>query len=305
MIARIKNLESNDLAFGIFCVLLATVGLSTKAILIKLIYESAPGIDAVSVLTLRFGAALPFFLALLYFHRPRQSVAPTGARELATLAFLGIAGFYLSAYLDYSALMYIPAGLERLILFLYPTFVVMISMVVRPGEVSTGTLGAMGVSYLGLFAVFLEQASSLDAQMTKGAMLVLAAAVTFAMYTVASAGRIRKYGSIRFTSLAMIAATVATTAHGLLEHGLQVFDQSAEVYGLIIPMALFSTVLPLLLVAEGIKRIGAANTSIISTSGPPLTLIMAYFILGETFGPLQLLGGAMIIGGVFLIARKK
>lgn len=305
MIATIRKLESNDAIFGVTCIALATIGLSFKAILIKLVYEVDPQIDPVTILLLRFVIALPFFVVLLYYSAQKQQINTLTIRDLTAFFLLGAVGFYVSAILDFTALAYIPAGLERLILFMYPTFVVIISLIVRPKEISKTTIVAMLVSYSGIIVVFIEQAPKLTPDMILGACLVFAAAITFAIYTVISVKQIKQHGSIQFTAYATIAATIATAIHAIPIHGIAVFNQTAEVYALIFPMAIFCTVLPLIFMAEGINRIGAASASIINTSGPVFTLAMAFVILGESFGMLQALGGAMIIGGIFLVAKQK
>ena len=305
MIAIYKRIEANNAFFGLICVLLATLGLSFKAILIKLVYAIDPGIDAISVLTLRFLFAVPFFILMLYFLRQEQKSTTFRIEHIIVVAALGAVGFYLSAILDFSALAYIPAGLERLILFLYPTFVVIISLFVRPKEISVNKIVALLVSYVGIVVVFVGQAPNLNRNMIVGASMVFCAAMVFAIYTVMSVKQIQQYGSIRFTGYAMIAATVASVIHAFSIHGVSLFVQSEKVYVLIFLMAIVSTVLPLLLMAEGVKRIGASSTSIISTSGPPVTLAIAVPILGESFGMLQAIGSVLILVGVFFVSRAQ
>ncbi len=305
MISSIRSIKNNDLMVGILCVLLATLGLSLKAIFIKLTYQADINIDAISILAIRLVLALPFFILLLVYANKKQQGAQFALSHLPLFLFLGIIGFYLSAILDFSALAYIPASLERLILFLYPTFVILISLFIRPSEVTRAIIFALLISYCGVIVVFIEQSAAITADMIKGSLLVFAAAITFAIYTVASVKPIKKHGSIRFTAYAMFAASGATLAHAFAVHGLDVFNKSLEVYALILPMAIFSTVLPLILMAEGIARIGASRTSIIATTGPIITITLAFFLLGETIGVLQTVGGAMIIAGVFFVAREK
>ena len=305
MISFVNKIKADYFAFGIVCVLIATLGLSLKAILIKLVYLADPNIDAISVLALRFVIAMPLFLLLLKYAAPEMQIDKSQHNNLSMVVILGAVGFYLSAFLDFSSLAYITAGLERLILFLYPTFVVIITYFIRPNELSSKTLIALAVSYLGVAIVFMEHASTFDEGVLTGVILVFAAAIIFAVYTVASVKQIKHFGSIRFTTYAMTAATLVTLIHALTVHGVSFFAQSMEVYGLIFIMALAATVMPLILMAEGVKRIGASNSSIISTSGPIVTLLLAYMILGETFGVLQGIGAVFIIGGVFLIARQK
>ncbi len=305
MISNIKTFRNNDLMVGILCVLLATLGLSLKAIFIKLTYLEDPEIDAISILAIRLVLSLPFFILLLFYANKKQPGVKFNSSHVPMFLFLGAIGFYLSALLDFTALAYIPASLERLILFLYPTFVVLISLFMRPAEITRAVIIALLVSYCGIVVVFMEQAAVFTHDMMKGSLLVLGAAITFAIYTVVSVKPINKHGSIRFTAYAMFAASGATLAHAFTLHGLDIFVKSLEVYALILPMAIFSTVLPLILMAEGIQRIGASRTSIIATTGPVITITLAFYLLGETVGILQIIGGTMIIAGVFFVAREK
>lgn len=303
MIAIYKRMTENDALFGVVCVLVATLGLSLKAIFIKLVYQLDPHIDAVSILTLRFLFACPFFILFLYLFGNNRNSASFNRGDVLILTVLGVTGFYVPAILDFSALAYIPAGLERLILFLYPTFVVIISICLRRNEISANITLALTVSYAGVVLVFVAQAPHLNGDAMTGSLMVLGAAMVFAIYTVASVRRIQQHGSIRFAGFATLAATMASVIHAAIIHGLSAFIQRADVYALIFLMAIFSTVLPLLLMAEGVKRIGASRTSIISTGGPPVTLAIAVFTLGEPFGMLQAIGSALILVGVFFVSK--
>ena len=304
MTVSIQKIRANPFLVGVACALLATLGLSLKAIFIKLIYQLDANVDALSILVIRMALSMPLFYVLVKRYAPAGKCFSIQRGDMVGLVVLGIAGFYLSAILDFSALAYIPASLERLVLFLYPTFVVLLTLFIRPQEIRFKTVVALLFSYLGIVVVFYEQAPLIDAEYTKGVILVFAAAVVFAAYTVRSVKHIETYGALRFTVYAMLGASVATVIHALLAHGMGVFLQPLTVYLLIVPMVLFSTVLPLILMAEGIRRIGASNASIISTSGPVLTLSLAYLLLGENLGLLQVLGGIMILVGVFMVARK-
>jgi len=305
MISFIRRIEADNIVFGIVCVLIATLGLSFKAILIKLVYQADPNIDAISILALRFIMAMPFFLLLLRFALPKGNIHVSNGSGVYYIVILGAVGFYLSALLDFSSLAYISAGLERLILFLYPTFVVIISYFIRRQEITKNVVLALFVSYLGIAIVFMEHAPHFDANVLKGVLLVFAAAVVFAFYTVGSVQKIKQYGAIRFTAYAMSAATAVTLFHAYVSHGVTFFAQSVEIYVLIFVMAVVSTVVPLILMAEGVKRIGAATSSILSTAGPVITLLLAYFILDEVFGALQSLGTVLIIVGIFFVTQRR
>ena len=305
MIETVRNARNNAPLLGAICVLIATIGLSFKAIFIKLVYQADPSIDAISILAIRFILAMPFFLLLLWYAKRKNVYTKAFTiKQVPLFLLLGMLGFYLSAILDFSALAYIPASLERLILFLYPTFVVIISFFVRPHEVTRAVVTALIVSYLGVVVVFVELMPKITEELITGSLLVLAAAIVFAFYTVGSVKPIKEFGSIRFTTYAVFAASISTLGHAYYLHGIDIFNRSLEVYGWILPMAIISTVLPLILMAEGIKRIGASSSSIIATTGPVITISLAYFVLGETFGILQAIGGLMIVLGVFFVAKK-
>jgi len=304
VISLFTHIKKNNIVFGIACVAVATLGLSFKAILIKLLYQAAPEIDAITILALRFLMALPFFFILLKFFSPARSSNEFRVENLYSVFILGAVGFYLSALLDFSSLAYIPASLERLILFLYPTFVVILSYLLKMQEFSRRTIIALCISYCGIALVFQEQAIVFDADTIKGVLLVFSAAIVFAAYTVGSVKPIKQLGAIRFTAYAMMAATVVTLAHAFSVHGLMIFDQEIKIYLLILIMAIFSTVVPLILIAEGVRRIGASKSSIVSMSGPVVTLYFAYLILGEVIGLMQVVGAVLIIVGISFVSKR-
>lgn len=303
MSVLLARLRSDQFALGLICVLLATLGLSFKAIWIKKIYLLAPGIDAVSILALRMLVAFVLFALLMPY---AQAIPDSkGSYRVSKTGFVALAllGFYLSAILDFSSLAYISAGLERIILFLYPTFVVLISIALKIATVSSRVKWAVFISYLGIGAVFYDQVALISEQWITGSLLVFGAAITFAFYTVFSVDYIKHYGSIRFTSIAMMLTAVVTFAHAIMVHGLAFVYQPTQVYLYIVPMAVFATVLPLILMAEGIKRIGAARAATVTSIGPLFTFVFAFLLLDETFGPWHLIGAALVMFGVFLVAK--
>jgi len=304
---RIQKMASNDFIVGIICVVIATFGLSLKAIFIKLTYQYDENIDAISILVIRMVLALPIFFAFLFYFVSNNKIQSqkTTWTDLTVIFLLGFIGFYLSAFLDFSALAYIPAGLERLILFLYPTFVVIFTFFIHPKQITRIVIIALILSYLGIIIVFSDQSIRFDEATLTGITLVFLAAIIFAAYTVASVKYIRFYGTIRFSAFAMLGATIATVIHALLINGIDVFLQSTSTYLFIIPMAILSTAMPLILIGKGVIKIGAPNASIISTFGPVITIILAYFLLNENFGFVQVIGGSLILLGVFLIVKVK
>jgi len=288
---------------GSFMVLLGAVGFSTKAVLVKLAYGYSAELDAGTLMALRMLFALPFFLlAVFWVQRQADRPIPTG-QELFVVAVLGMLGFYLAGLLDFSGLAYIPAGLERLILFLYPTLVVLFSALWYSRPVTTRERGALALCYLGIAMVFLQPLEIIPAQLSLGVALVFGSAVVFALYLMLSGARMQRLGSMAFTAYAMTAASLAAAAHFAISHPLSALDLPVQVYGLALLMALLSTVLPAFLMHAGIHRIGAGSASIIGSIGPVFTLFLAWWMLGEPVTLAQTIGTTMILTGAVWVSR--
>ena len=295
--------DARQYLIGSFMVLLGAAGFSTKAILVKLAYEYSAELDASTLMALRMLFALPFFLlAAFWVQRQSDRPMPTG-QEVFVVALLGILGFYLAGLLDFSGLAYIPASLERLILFLYPTLVVLFSALWYRKPVTTRERGALALSYLGISIVFLQPLEMIHAQLSLGVALVFGSAVVFALYLMLSGARMQRLGSMAFTAYAMTAASLAAAAHFAASHPLSALDLPRQVYGLALLMALLSTVLPAFLMHAGIHRIGAGSASIIGSIGPVFTLFLAWLLLGEPMTLVQMIGTTMILTGVVWVSR--
>jgi drug/metabolite transporter (DMT)-like permease len=115
---------------------------------------------------------------------------------------------------------------------------------------------------------------------------------------------IPRVGAARFTGYASSAACGFAIGQFFLMHGVAALDQPAKVYWLCVAMAMISTVMPIWLMAEGIKRIGANQVAMISAIGPVLTIFFGWSILGETITPVQILGAALVLAGVLLVSLK-
>lgn len=301
----ISSLPSTDGRWaGAALVGLAALGFSAKGILIKLAYGSDPGLAPITLMTLRMGFALPLFLLVAAWTlRSAQACAqPPGPADWWLLIGVGLLGYYLASFLDFAGLQHISASLERLILFLYPTLVVILSALLHRRRISAREAGALGLSYAGIAVVFLPRATGGSAE-TTGALLVFASALSFALFMMGSGILVRRLGSVRFTAWSMTVAGVATLLHFSLTHELAALRLPAEVYGLALLMAIASTVVPAFLMAAGIRRLGASHASIVSAAGPAITLLLAWSILGETLSPLQWAGTVLILTGVWHIGR--
>ena len=290
---------------GSLLIVLAAAGFSSKSIWIKFAYAAPEAIEPITLMTLRMLFALPFFVAVAIW-RPGPVPESLRARDGLSILWLGLLGYYLASWLDFSGLQYLSASLERLILFLYPTFVVLLTALLYRRAIPRVQAAALLVSYVGMLLLFAmtDTGGPTAAELT-GALLVLASAMSFALYMTGAGHVMKRFGSRRFTAWTMSVACLATVGHFLLTQSPQQLLVSPRVVLLGLVLALVSTVAPAFLMNAGIQRLGAARASIISAVGPVLTLLMAWIWLGETMGPLQLLGGALVIGGVLAVSGSR
>lgn len=289
--------------YGSLCVLLSAVLFAIKAVLIKYTYNLSPHADAITVLALRMLSALPFFLAIAWLSKSKQK--PT-VQDWGLLLIAGFVGYYLASILDFVGLMYISASLERIILFLYPTLTVLASAAIYKKKISLHTWLAIILSYGGTLVVMLgEGVHALTASnMLLGSSLVFAGAVAYALYLVMSPTLIKRFGSWRFTGLAMSVACICAILHFLIAipNPLQhVASLPTAVIWFGVALGIFSTVLPATFLMQGIARIGSSQAALISSGGPILTLLLAVVFLGEHLNAIQWFGCALNIIGVLMI----
>lgn len=291
---------------GAFIVFLSAVCFSSKAVIVKLAYQYP--VDTVSLLTLRMIFSLPFFILIGTFSRKKDipKVAIT-TRDYLQLVFYGLMGYYLSSLFDFLGLQYITAGLERLILFVYPTLVVVFSYIFLGKRITKNQYLALGLTYSGVLLVLLGDVEvQHEAHLVKGGLLIFTSAVTYALYLMGSGTLIPKFGSVRFTSYAMTVAALGVFIHYLVNHGInQLFNFEPAVYGYSALMAIIATVIPSYLIAEGIRLVGAGNAAIIGSVGPISTILLAYIFLGENVSLVQVIGTTIVLAGILLITIKK
>lgn len=292
----------NHRLFGVLLVLLAALGFSTKAIFVKLAYRY--GIDSISLLALRMIFSLPFFLLMAWWVWRSQTSARLTFGDWKLVVAMGIAGYYLSSLLDFLGLQYISAGLERLILFLYPTFVLLLSALFFKQHMSRRDGLALLISYAGIGFVFSHDVSSGQKNILLGSLLVLASALTYAIYFIGSGRIVGKIGSLRYSAYATIVSCIAVLLHFALARDITSLQQPTEVYVLSLVMALFSTVLPVYFLSEGIRRIGSSHASMIGFIGPVLTIFLGTIFLGEQIGATQIIGMLLVLAGVLVISLR-
>lgn len=304
--------EQRNLVIGYGLVVLGALGFSAKAIIIKLAYAASGEVDAITLMALRMLFALPFFLVVAVWHNKKPAVLPLEKKQWGIIIVLGLMGYYIASYLDFLGLQYISAGLERVIIFLYPTFVVLFSALVNRRRITAHVGIALGLSYIGTMLVFIEHLSTVSSGLLLGSGLVLASAIIFSWFVMGSGVMTQRIGSARFTAYTMTVASAATLAHFSFQHGAELiqltlfpYSEWGRVFKLALIMAVFSTVLPAFFMNAGIRRIGAGSASIISTTGPIVTLILANVLLGEAITPIQLGGTFFVLAGVYVVSRAK
>jgi drug/metabolite transporter (DMT)-like permease len=280
---------------------------STKAIIIKLAYAEA--ISTETLLALRMGLALPIYLAigaLALRDRFRRDGDLPPTRLVLQSALIGALGYWLASYADFLGLQYITAQFERLILFTYPLFVVLLGAMFFRQDVRAHTLLAFAVSYFGLALIFTENFSLEGEDVAVGSVFVLAAAVAFALYQLLAKEAIAKTGPRLFTCIAMLGATLAAFVQFFVmeEAAAILVGPRLFLYGILI--AIFATVLPSFFLSEALHRISAQATGVIGTLSPLVTIILAALILGESITLVGITGTALVLCGVgwFTLTKK-
>lgn len=291
---------------GVALAILAALGFSFKAIFVKLAYAvpQAIPVEAVTLLSLRMVFALPVFVWVGF--QSSRSAPPLSRRDWLMLSALGLLGYYGASILDFIGLRYITAGLERLILFTYPTLTVMIGVLFMGKHLSRREVGALLLSYAGIALAFfhdLEFAGETSAVLL-GAAFVFASSLSYAFYLAGSAPMIQRLGSARFTALAMLVSTLATQLHFFAAQPLSALIQPLPIYAYGAGMALFSTVLPVFWQSAAIRRIGSAKAVLIGTLGPVLTIFFGWWLLGEPLSLPQMAGAGLVLAGVLLVSRR-
>lgn len=286
---------------GLAMALVGSILFSAKAIVVKLLYRYQ--VDAMSVLAFRMLFSLPFFAAIALYKM--KHAAPLAPSDRWRLIMLGLLGYYLSSYLDFIGLLYISAGLERLILFLTPSFVLLLSLFLLKKRVSKTEWLALLICYGGTVLVFIHDVKTGGSQVWLGGAFVMASAVFYAMYLLFSGELVQRVGTIRLVAYVMCVSGAAAVGQFILLRPLSTLIQPSAVYGLSLLNAVFCTVLPVFLTMMAIARIGAPVASLAGMIGPVSTLFLAAMILQEPITAIQLAGTALVLGGIYLLSQKK
>lgn len=291
---------------GSLYAVLAALGFSFKAIFVKLAYAAGP-VDAVTLLALRMGLSLPLFAWLVWASRGSAST-PLTLGDGLRVAVLGLLGYYLSSLFDFYGLQFISAGLERLILFTYPTLVLVFQAIALRERPTPRTLVAMGLCYLGLGIAFVHDLGTAGGghAVLVGSLWVFASAVTYALYYSGTGMVLKRMGSMRMAGLCGSASSLMVLAHYLLVADVtQLAQLPAAVWANAAMMALFSTVLPIYWVALAIQRLGPTHTAAVGNLGPVLTMLASWAILSEAISGYQIAGLVLVLLGVSRLKPAK
>jgi drug/metabolite transporter (DMT)-like permease len=288
---------------GIWLAVLAAFGFSLKAIFVKLAYAAAP-VDAVTLLALRMAFSLPVFLWVGL--RASRNAPTLSRRDWLAIVVLGLLGYYGASILDFVGLQTITAGLERLILFTYPTLTLLLGAVLFGEAIGRRAWLALGLCYVGIAAAFahdLRQSAEVSAVWVGGAF-VFASSLSYALYLSGSGRMLARVGVARFTALAMLVSTAATLIHFLVTQPFSALVQPLPIYGYGLAMAVLSTVIPVFAQSAAIRQIGAGRAVLIGTVGPLMTIALGWWLLGEAMSLWQLAGAALVVAGVLLVSLR-
>lgn len=297
------KINTNTPAFAAFLATSGIVLFSAKAIMVKLAYRYDA--DVLTVLLLRMVFALPVYLFIAYRISGKKEAYRMTTRDYGWLFMLGFVGYYAASYFDFYGLKFISASLERLILFVYPTLVILITWLVLKRKPTRLQVWAIIITYSGIFLAFADNLEMTGNGFWKGAVLIFLSAFTYALYIIGSGSMIPRIGPVRFTAYVMLVSCILVILHYSIMNGTEVLRQPWQVYVLGFAMAIVSTVIPSFLISEAIKRMGASNFAIYGSLGPISTIILAIIFLGEKLDFFQIVGTIVVIAGVSIINLKQ
>lgn len=291
---------------GFLVTFLGAVLFSTKAIIVKVAFANT-SMDALTLLMLRMTFSLPFYLGAVWFTSRQQTEEPLTQKQWIAVIGLGIFGYYLSSLFDFIGLQYVTAGLERLILFLYPTFAVLINAIVFKQPVTRIQKIALLLTYTGILIAYIGelQIDFSNPNFVWGSFLIFLCSITYSIYIVGSGRMIPAVGVTRFTAYAMLASTGGLFIHFAFTGSMKALQEAGTHWWYGILLAVVATVLPSFMLSNGMKRIGSNNVAIISAIGPVSTIVQAHFVLGEMIFPAQIAGTILVIIGVVFIGWKR
>ncbi len=297
-----EALRHRRYVYGLLMAGLGSVLFSGKAILVKIAFTH--GANAETLIALRMLMALPLFWGIYWWQARRQAMSPLTVADQVKIFFLGFMGYFFSSYLDFLGLQYISVGLERIILYLTPTIVLLISYFALNKSISRLQWFALAVGYLGVIVVFIQDASATGSMALLGMLLVFASACSYAVYMIGSGEMVCRVGSVRLVVYASSASALFSVIQILIYEPTAVFVQAPQIYWLSLINASLCTVIPMLLIMIAINRIGSPLVAQAGVLGPVSTLLMGWVFLSEPITWIQISGMALVIGAMWLLVRN-
>jgi len=286
---------------GLALAMTGSVLFSAKAVVVKLAYRY--GVDAETLIAFRMLFSAPFFV--IAWHRASRGRLPLTSTDHLRLIVIGIVGYYAASYLDFLGLQYVTAGLERLVLYLNPTIVLLLSVIFLHKRLTRIDGIALFLAYSGIVFVFWHDVSFEGDGIALGTALVFGSAVSYAIYLVMAGELVKRLGAIRLTSYAMLVSTAAVCIQFVIINPISSLAQPAPVYWLSIFNAVFCTVLPVFAIMLAVEKIGAGRASLASMIGPISTILLAWIFLGETISAWQMLGTTLVLCGIGVLSLER
>ena len=288
---------------GVVLALIGTIAFAFRPVLIKLGYQTYP-VSASTLLFLRMTLSLPFFAAMAWFFRKGS---PISRNDWLGILGLGFLGYYLASLLDFLGLQHVSAGLGRLIMFLYPTLVVILSAAFLKKPPTSREIAALFITYAGVALVLSTKlgGGAEQREFLIGAALVFGSSMCYAVYLVTGSQLVQRVGSVRFTAYTMLVSTAPAIVQFFVVESPAALDLPARLWWIAIALALFCTVMPVFLVSEALRRVGANQFALIGALGPVTTILADFVFLEGSLGAAQLVGGALVISGVLLVTIQR
>src|SRR5215218_5203809 len=275
---------------GLLLCLVSAAGFGAMAIFAKQAY--ATGLDVTTLLVLRFVMAAAMLWALIGLRRR----ALGSLRGLAAGGLLGV-WYAVQAGLFFSALERIDAGLAALLLYIYPALVTLAAFALGRERPDRARIVALVLASAGVALVLAGGGTgALDAL---GVALALGAAGAYTFYILVSDRRPASTPAISFAASVVTGAALAFGLAALVRVAV-----AGEGLMWTAILASVSTVLPIVVFLAGLERVGPSTASIASTVEPPFTVLLAWLVFGETLGPLQLAGGALVLSAVVVLQLR-
>ncbi len=294
-------IKNRNLAIGLLLAMAGSIAFSGKAIIVKLAYRH--GVDAVTLIMYRMLFALPMFVGMAWW--ASRGKPALSRRDWLGVVGLGFSGYYMASFLDFWGLQYISASLERLILYLNPTLVLVLGWLLFGRRINHLQGVAMAVSYAGVLLVFGHEVRFDGSATLVGGALVFGSAVSYAIYLVYSGEMVKRLGSLRLVGLATTVACLLCIGQFVVLRPFSAALVAPEVVWLSVLNAVACTAAPVLMVMMAIERIGSGLAAQTGMIGPMSTIAMGVWLLDEPFNAWIIAGTVLVVAGVLTVTRQK